>query len=840
MARPRVHVVSFGTPEFEGSLCALRQSALQAGADAVHLFSPKDVEPLFAEHPDLLPDSQGYGWWAWKPFLIAKVLDQVPDGDVVVYVDAAALVVSPLEDYVTGMGKDKDITLFRLGEHAVHDRTVGTWTAPSALLRMAAGLVVDPDLLAAQVQVNAAVQMYRAGPLARQFVDEYLRWCCVRGVVAGPAESHRHDQSVLSVLASTYGAHVDVWRDPTQYGDNDPPLGPPLQALLDHHRARLPLVPKVAVITATTGGRHLRACMESVQAQTYLNIEHWVFADGPQCHAAVADIVKDFQGKMPVVPVYLPRNTGADGWNGHRVYGAAPWLVDAPLVSFLDDDNELDPAHVDSLATLLLASEGKAVWAYSLRRIIDQDGAFVVNDTCESLGGLSHTCEGPGDYLVDTSCYLLPRRLAVDVCACWNSRFRAAEEEGRNEADRTVATTLLKNVAWACTRQHTLKYRVGSSPQSVQAGFFLDHDTGHDFASRPDAYVFHFGPAQTAEYFAKLRRRSKVPKSEVPKSEVPKSEVPKSEAYEEWQMTLWRGLESSHNLLNGFSNLANLPRGATCLVVMCHAAELPLDLFAERDDLVKLCYTLESPNIRHQAQWDAAFLAKHFTKVLTYWRPLLADFRVQAAWCPHNTHHLDLDDPLDLAQLRVNRGAGRSACMVLERRDLAGEYAINGVPLKCLDSLREVYVAGLADVTVYGQGWDASPAVLGGRAKLGHALHRSRDPQSNVDIMENYVFNVIVENCDAEGYASEKLYDALAAGCIPLYYGSAPDFVPPDLYVDLREFRDGSELQQFLDSLTDDDVAAWRRRVADSRLDVLRHVSTTAFADAVRGCLAQM
>lgn len=511
-----------------------------------------------------------------------------------------------------------------------------------------------------------------------------------------------------------------------------------------------------------------------------------------------------------------------------RIYGAAPWLVDAPLVSFLDDDNELDPAHIESLATTLGSADGKAVWAYSLRQIIDQDGKFVVNDTCESLGGLSHTCLGPGDHLVDTSCYLLPRQLAVDACACWNSPFRGAAAEGRLETDRALATTLLTNVPWVCTRQHTVKYRIGSSERSVQADFFLKHDTGRDFAAKPDAYVFHFGPKQTAEYFAKRERRRRPPAGS----------VGKSDAYDEWQMTLWRGLESSHNLLDGFSNLANLPRGATCLVVMCHAAELPLDLFAEREDLVKLCYTLESPNIRHQAQWDAAFLSKHFTRVLTYWRPLLSDFRVQATWCPHNTHHLDLADPTDLAQLRVNRGTGRSACMVLERRDLAGGYAINGVPLKCLDSLRETYVDGLGGVTVYGQGWDASPAVLGGRAKLGHAMHRSQDTQSNVDILENYVFNLIVENCNAEGYASEKLYDALVAGCIPLYYGSAPDFVPADLYVDLRKFRDGSDLQRFLDSLTDDDVAAWRRRVADARLSVLKNVSTAAFADAVRGCLA--
>ena len=40
--------------------------------------------------------------------------------------------------------------------------------------------------------------------------------------------------------------------------------------------------------------------------------------------------------------------------------------------------------------------------------------------------------------------------------------------------------------------------------------------------------------------------------------------------------------------------------------------------------------------------------------------------------------------------------------------------------------------------------------------------------------MQGYTFALIVENCDAQGYASEKLYDALIAGAIPLYYGHVP------------------------------------------------------------------
>lgn len=816
-ATPRVHVVSFGTAEYAGSLCVLRTSALGVGgADTVTLFGPDDVQLP----PELLADSKGHGWWAWKPLVIQRVLRRVPDGDVVVYVDAAASFVSSVRDYAARARKD--VTLFRLGECTVKDHSIGSWTHPAALAALADGLGVPATPLRWHAMANAAVQMYRAGWAARAFVDEYAAWCLRREVVGDAADlpdhPHRHDQSVLSVLAWARGVDVDMWRDPTQFGAKDPLLGPQLPTLLRHHRQRLPLPPKVAVVTPSVGGTHLRACMQSVQAQTYPNIEHWVFADGPAHHRAVRDVAQAFEGRVPVQVVDLPRNTGAGGWNGHRVYAAAPWLLDAPLVAFLDDDNELDPDHINSLVEAL-RSNAEAVWAYSLRTIIDEASAVVCVDNCESLGALTHTCLAPGDYLIDTSCYLLPRELACDLSASWNAPFRGAARAGRLETDRALATALIASVPGACTRQPSVRYRVGSTARSVGADFFLANNTGWDFARKRDAYVFHFGPRQTAEYFAKRLRRDR------------------SYAFDEWQMTLWRGLEPTHNLLNGFTNMAHIPRGATCLVSLCHPQELPLDFFTTRTDLVTVCYTLESPNIRHQAQWDAAWLARHFTRLLTYWTPLLRDARVQATYCPHNTHHLDLTDDLDRAQLRANRGTGRSVCMVLERRDLAGSFVINGVELQCLDRLREVFVDGLEDVTVYGQGWDASRAVQGGRARLGHALHRSQDPRSNVDIMQDYVFNVIVENSSAEGYASEKLYDCLVAGCIPLYYGSAPAFVPPGLYLDLKQFRNGAEVQAHLAALSDTEVAAWRQRVLDQREHVLRQVSTHAFADAVRAAL---
>lgn len=880
--RPRLIVCTFATPEYAGSAEVLRHTALDVGgADEVVVYGPQHVAGLYARSPDLLADSKGYGWFSWKPWCILQTLEwHAEDGDVVVYCDAGTTVLADLRPLADSV---RHATLFRLGAWETHDYSNEMWTKERALELMGASARQRRA-----IQVNAGIQAYRKTSETAAFVDEYLRWCKQREVVdetgmereleAKPGfQQHRHDQSVLSVLSAAEGTPVDVLRDPSQYGLEDPDLGegakgaqaepPPApwcvagarrRALFDQHRRRLRPI-KVGVVTPTVGGAHLEACVRSVQSQTLPNVHHYVVVDGPEHRSAVEKVLAEFRLRKPIHVVQLPHNVGKDGWNGHRVYGSLPWLLDADYVAFLDDDNQYDPDHLRDLVRAATSSpEGVVPWAYSLRRVVDQEGRDVCADNCESLGGLYHTACGVDDRLIDTSCYLIERDLAVQVSPAWNARFR--DPDGAPEPDRQLARVLLSAAPHACVRKHSVRYRLGSTERSVGARFFLEGNEkfGYDFERYADLYVFHFSPESTARFLACRRARDR------------------SYALDEWQMTLLKGLDGAgasrkadgndeedggdehsdevelFNLLDGYACAPNLPPGAAVLVSLCQPDQVPWVFLKSRPDLLRVGYTLESPNIRHAGQWDPTRLAECFDVVLTYADFLLRDSRVNTAFCPHNTHHLDLDDPLDRAQLRDNADAGRSCAMVLERRDLGGHYSIPGtdVRLECLDPLRELLVRELSDVTVYGVGWDEAARRLP-NIKLGHALHRSRDPRHAVDILQTHAFAVIAENCDVEWYASEKFYDALLAGAIPLYYGNVPPQlgVPegPDegVYLDLKT-RFGNvpreelsaRLQAFLDGLSDETVAAWKRRVVERREEILRRVGVASFAKDVRRALS--
>lgn len=64
--------------------------------------------------------------------------------------------------------------------------------------------------------------------------------------------------------------------------------------------------------------------------------------------------------------------------------------------------------------------------------------------------------------------------------------------------------------------------------------------------------------------------------------------------------------------------------------------------------------------------------------------------------------------------------------------------------------------------------------------------------RSKLAYLRNFRFCVAYENCAYPGYTSEKLYDALAAGTIPIYWGNSEvgRDIHPDCFIDARDFRD--------------------------------------------------
>lgn len=228
--------------------------------------------------------------------------------------------------------------------------------------------------------------------------------------------------------------------------------------------------PKVSVITASIAKPDLLRCSQSVLNQTYDFIQHLVFIDGP---VAVDRYNKGYNleyvyNSKECDVIKLPYSTGSNGWNGHRQYGAGTFLCEGDYVMFLDDDNVLEPNHIEKCIETINKGHN---WCYSLRKIVDENNDFICNDDCESLGKWASILSDT-DFFIDVNCYFFPRKFAITLAPLWFQKFR---DPGKPEVDRVLAHYARQlDSNYECTHEYSVRYKAGNTANSVQKEFFLN------------------------------------------------------------------------------------------------------------------------------------------------------------------------------------------------------------------------------------------------------------------------------------------------------------------------------------------------------------------------------
>lgn len=74
------------------------------------------------------------------------------------------------------------------------------------------------------------------------------------------------------------------------------------------------------------------------------------------------------------------------------------------------------------------------------------------------------------------------------------------------------------------------------------------------------------------------------------------------------------------------------------------------------------------------------------------------------------------------------------------------------------------------------------------------------------DILSRYKFAICFENeKDVQGWISEKIFDCFFTGTIPIYLGAdnIQKYIPANCYIDMREFANFSQLDQFINQISE-------------------------------------
>ena len=134
---------------------------------------------------------------------------------------------------------------------------------------------------------------------------------------------------------------------------------------------------------------------------------------------------------------------------------------------------------------------------------------------------------------------------------------------------------------------------------------------------------------------------------------------------------------------------------------------------------------------------------------------------------------------------------------------------------------------------LFGADWHLPFAKKGALSRIGHAMMRQYKQQtsdrkrlscymgrvkSKNEVLRRSTFNFCYENIrNYEGYVSEKLWDAVAASCIPVYWPSGftyKEFIPSELVIDASNFQMPENLFSYLDSISDREIRLWQGELA--------------------------
>lgn len=215
---------------------------------------------------------------------------------------------------------------------------------------------------------------------------------------------------------------------------------------------------KIAVVTPTTGNPYLSKAILSVRYQS-IPVDHYVFVDGKEYWTKAYEITR----LHPHLKVYqLPENTGRGGFNGHRIYAASSYLVNADLILLLDEDCYYEPRHAETCSQFI--TEHGLDWAYSLRKVVGESDEYLCHDDCDSLGFFGNYA-GAGYGFVDTNCFAYTRKAMTTLGHIWYNNLYQTD---------VIVTQAFQQVfpKYGCTGSYTVNYRLHGKSLGKLNGWF--------------------------------------------------------------------------------------------------------------------------------------------------------------------------------------------------------------------------------------------------------------------------------------------------------------------------------------------------------------------------------
>jgi len=131
-----------------------------------------------------------------------------------------------------------------------------------------------------------------------------------------------------------------------------------------------------------------------------------------------------------------------------------------------------------------------------------------------------------------------------------------------------------------------------------------------------------------------------------------------------------------------------------------------------------------------------------------------------------------------------------------------------------IDAVRNF--AARDDFFLFGYNWDVAQRYVKEIRNLSFA-NKPSFCDNKIHTLSSFRFTLAFENCIFPGYVTEKIFDAMLAGTVPIYLGAPDieDYVTKDCFIDYRDYEDFQSLWQDILSWSEDKWLKKREAIKD-------------------------
>lgn len=239
-------LITFGGAQYDTTTSLIVERGPVMGADEVWVYDDvwlteqefyKQNQWLWQHH-----HKRGFGWYAWKPYIIWDALSRLQDGDIVMFIDADAVPVDNFGMLYDICAKDGGIMLFAAETHKHYK-----WCKRDCYIVMGQD---DPKYRDVQAGVARFMLFQKGKWRATQFLMEWITYCVnPRATTFDPSViapeldgfiEHRTEQAIMTNLGHKYG--LKFYREACDAGapfSHDKDLYPQLFQQINPHKEKV-------------------------------------------------------------------------------------------------------------------------------------------------------------------------------------------------------------------------------------------------------------------------------------------------------------------------------------------------------------------------------------------------------------------------------------------------------------------------------------------------------------------------------------------------------------------------------------------------------------------------